>query len=219
MIDAERRTYIYILRDPDTSTIRYVGRTCMPDERLYAHRYSYAPDNNPRKLWVKKLCEQNKYPIMEIVETTTWAESKIAEERMIRHYLDQGCDLTNIDHNPKMEDTPTKHSNIAPDYITIKINKDTRQRLKMLAVRNDESLVELIDRMVEQEETKMETRNLTDNAWVQRVNELSQMVEDMNPAPTSQDDVNWWLTDGWSDLDDDDVTVLRREIKRKYEIE
>lgn len=42
------------------------------------------------------------------------------------------------------------------EYITIKINKDTRQRLKLLAVRNEETILELIDRLVEQEEKRVE---------------------------------------------------------------
>lgn len=64
--------------------------------------------------------------------------------------------------------------------------------------------------------TPTTSRHLTDNAWVERVNHLRQMVDDMNPAPATADDVEWWLTEGWEDLDADDVTVLRREIERKY---
>lgn len=52
--------------------------------------------------------------------------------------------------------TKTTH-NTMPEYITIKVHRDTRQRLKMLAVRNDESLVELINRMVNQEEKRTMT--------------------------------------------------------------
>lgn len=62
----------------------------------------------------------------------------------------------------------------------------------------------------------IEARNLTDNAWIERVGQLRQMVDDMNPAPTTPEEIEWWLTEGWQDLDADDVTVLRREIERKY---
>ena len=40
-------------------------------------------------------------------------------------------------------------------YQTIKINKETRYRLKLLAARNEETMLELIDRLVAQEEERL----------------------------------------------------------------
>ncbi len=44
-------------------------------------------------------------------------------------------------------------------YTTIKINKTTRRKLKLLALRNDCTMIEMMDKLVEQEEKKDNERN------------------------------------------------------------
>jgi hypothetical protein len=43
----------------------------------------------------------------------------------------------------------------ASDYQTIKINKETRYKLKLLAARSGESMLALVDRLVAQEEERV----------------------------------------------------------------
>lgn len=109
MRNPEATTYIYVLRDPDTNAVRYVGKSVWPESRLYSHKFSIGLDKNPRLLWFKAMAEQGKSPAMEIVETTTRRESKAAEIRWIKHYLDEGCDLVNINYNPKIYNTYWKN--------------------------------------------------------------------------------------------------------------
>lgn len=65
-------------------------------------------------------------------------------------------------------------------------------------------------------------KNLTDSAWVARVGELRQMVNDLNDAPANEAEIDYYLTSpdffGNDDFDDADHTVLRREMQRQYKI-
>ncbi len=66
-------------------------------------------------------------------------------------------------------------------------------------------------------------KHLTDNAWVNRVNELRQAVSDLGQPPTSHGDIEFYLSSpdffGTEDFDNADRTVLRREMERQYNIE
>lgn len=48
-------------------------------------------------------------------------------------------------------------------YQTIKINEGTRQKIKLLALLNGETMLELIDRLVTQEEERIGDRTASDN--------------------------------------------------------
>lgn len=45
-----------------------------------------------------------------------------------------------------------------PEYINIKINKATRYRLRLLAARTGETMMALVDRLVEQEQQKLDKK-------------------------------------------------------------
>ena len=61
-------------------------------------------------------------------------------------------------------------------------------------------------------------RNLTDNAWVRRIDELRQCVADQyDPALATPDQFVSWLLSETSDFDHDDIKVLRTEAQRLAE--
>lgn len=94
----DKPTYIYVLRDPNSNEIRYVGKTVQsPRNRLWAH---LAPSElaKPyhRTRWLNTLIQQGQKPILEVIETVPangdWIE---AEQRWIAYYTNSGAPLTN----------------------------------------------------------------------------------------------------------------------------
>jgi hypothetical protein len=66
------------------------------------------------------------------------------------------------------------------------------------------------------------TSNLTDNAWVQRIDELRQMVWDNYDTTATPDEFIEWFVDGEDAEEafyDDDIRILRQEAQRMYEEE
>jgi hypothetical protein len=64
------------------------------------------------------------------------------------------------------------------------------------------------------------TSNLTDNAWVDRIGELRQMVWDNYDTTTATpDEFIEWFVDGEEAFYDDDIRILRQEAQRMYEEE
>jgi hypothetical protein len=65
----------------------------------------------------------------------------------------------------------------------------------------------------------MNAKNLTGNAWTNRVQELRQMVSNLPEPLVSEEGIDWLLESldffGGPDFDEDDRTVLRREMQRQ----
>lgn len=72
-------------------------------------------------------------------------------------------------------------------------------------------LVALADEHAEEEE-------MTDNAWINRVGVLRQMVADVTTAPESQADVEWYISE-FGVTEPDEVEFLQHEFARQYGIE
>jgi len=85
--------YIYVLKDPDTLEIRYVGKTEQGiKKRLSGHIFNSRYHVGE---WVKSLTKKGKIPVIEIIETSTqesWAE----RERYWISIYSIDCNLTNI---------------------------------------------------------------------------------------------------------------------------
>ncbi len=79
-----KTTFIYALCDPDTLTIRYVGKSDNPRKRLILHLLDKQKTHKVN--WINKLKSQNKRPVLKIlkeVEEQLWEE---AEKKWIAHY-------------------------------------------------------------------------------------------------------------------------------------
>lgn len=88
---------IYVLCDPNTCKVRYIGRTRNHLEiRLAQHiikaKYSKKPNHN--QLWIQKLIKIGKIPIIKkLTEIEGWSEAHDLEQSLIQKY---SCrDLTN----------------------------------------------------------------------------------------------------------------------------
>lgn len=95
----DKPVHVYVLRDPSTLQVKYVGVTCQkPRARLAVHvsaaRYR---EKSPVRSWIKGLLKQNQRPLMEVIETVPqggdWQE---AERAWIARYRSDGVQLKNI---------------------------------------------------------------------------------------------------------------------------
>lgn len=93
-------TFIYVLMDPDTLEVRYLGKTVKPIERRLAVHISHAKRVGHKRhvaAWIRSLLDVGKKPIIQSVETVSpngdWVA---AEQRWIAELLEAGADLCNL---------------------------------------------------------------------------------------------------------------------------
>lgn len=66
---------IYVIKDPDTKEIRYVGKSVHGTKRFYEHVKPYALKANTHKAkWLNKLISNSKFPVFEIIDTAETEE-------------------------------------------------------------------------------------------------------------------------------------------------
>lgn len=91
---------IYVLKDPLTNKVVYVGETAKVEQRYKQHRLGVAEDCEEKKEWTARLRRLELRPIMEIIDT---AENKrdavILENKYILKYIGEGCKLFNKKNN------------------------------------------------------------------------------------------------------------------------
>lgn len=91
--------FIYILSDPRTKEIRYVGKAVDATLRLAVHLANSQRERNHKANWIKSLAKDGLKPEMEIVESlyeTSDAEWQIQEKWWISYLRFIGCRLTNL---------------------------------------------------------------------------------------------------------------------------
>ncbi len=91
------KNVIYVLLEPDTNNVRYVGKAVDLYTRIRNHyKPSRLIDKTHKNNWLNKLLNKGKYVKVSIVEQLD-DENLLneAEKKWIKHYKDLGCDLTN----------------------------------------------------------------------------------------------------------------------------
>ena len=86
---------IYILRDPRTYAIRYVGQTVNPDRRTLEHEKNYYQCSPLKTAWIEELANLKLKPVFEVVEDCDHAFVVERERWWCSHFADEGCDLLN----------------------------------------------------------------------------------------------------------------------------
>ena len=103
-----KNVHIYVLKDPETGEVRYVGKT-KRSLRVRLDGHLLSKSNDYRSRWIESLKNKNLSPTIESIELVsdeTWAER---ETFWIRHYKKLGAKLTNGNeggmgcHNPSDE--------------------------------------------------------------------------------------------------------------------
>lgn len=87
---ADGETYIYVLRDPDSGLVRYVGKTRDPAARLDQHRGCSDKTKCHRTRWLARLRREGKAPTMEVVEVVPHGGDWSGAER---DWIDRGLAL------------------------------------------------------------------------------------------------------------------------------
>ncbi len=90
------KTYIYALIDPDTNKIRYIGKSNNPTKRLYDHIHSCNLTNTHKNNWIKSLLEEDKKPIVKVLEEVDMDDWQFYEKYWINK-LKKNNPLTNLD--------------------------------------------------------------------------------------------------------------------------
>lgn len=89
-------TKIYVLKDPDSKKIRYVGKTVQTlIARLGQHVYDAKSKKTHKSYWIQKLISGGKLPIIEEIDSCSWEESSALETFYIAKFKSEGYDLIN----------------------------------------------------------------------------------------------------------------------------
>lgn len=89
-------TFIYVLIDPETNEIRYVGKSNNPKQRLWRHlKKTRENEDCYRTRWINDLKSRDLKPHMEIIEEVPFDQWPERERYWIAYYREQGCHLTN----------------------------------------------------------------------------------------------------------------------------
>lgn len=89
-------TKIYVLKDPDSHEVRYVGKTVQSlIARLGQHIYDSKSKKNHRAYWIQKLVSGGKLPLIEEIDSCSWGDSAALETFYIAKYKAEGANLIN----------------------------------------------------------------------------------------------------------------------------
>lgn len=89
------KTYIYILQDPVTLEVRYVGKSNNPIRRFKSHLWDRPKCTSYSYRWIQKLLKQSLKPIMTIIDETE-DDWKSLEQYWIAQFKAWGYKLTNL---------------------------------------------------------------------------------------------------------------------------
>ena len=89
------KTYIYILQDPTTEEVRYVGKSVNPKRRYNSHLWDKPKVKYYSYYWIQSLLKKGLKPIMTVIDETetNWEE---LERYWISQFKTWGYPLTNI---------------------------------------------------------------------------------------------------------------------------
>lgn len=91
------RWFIYVLKQPDSGAVRYVGWTRDPQKRFKRHlgKARTMEVDYPVCRWLKKLLDAHLVPVMQIVEEGV-GDWEAVEQRWIEKFRSEGADLLNV---------------------------------------------------------------------------------------------------------------------------
>lgn len=90
------RIYIYVLIDPITKKVRYVGKTNNLKKRYRGHLGSAQKKHSYTQRWINKLLNKGVRPIMRVVDEATDETWESRERHWIAALKRQGVKLTNL---------------------------------------------------------------------------------------------------------------------------
>lgn len=91
--------YIYGLKDPRTTEIKYIGSSYNPEKRLQEHIYDTKREKTKKSNWIKKLLLLDLKPEIEILKNSNDEEYLYWENFFIKYFKSEGVILLNYDDN------------------------------------------------------------------------------------------------------------------------
>lgn len=92
-----KKCFIYLLKDPISHSVRYIGKANDLKKRYSQHISSSKKEGKTYvKHWIKTLLAQNIKPIMEKIEEIEYSLWEQRESFWIEFYKNKGCDLCNL---------------------------------------------------------------------------------------------------------------------------
>src|SRR5665213_2971556 len=89
--------YIYVLIDPVSNEIRYVGKTTNPRGRLRQHiNHAKRGERTHRDNWINVLLRNGSEPVFETIDVVSDAYWDKAEQKWVSLFKNSGCRLTNM---------------------------------------------------------------------------------------------------------------------------
>ncbi len=102
---------VYVLRDPITKAVRYIGVTCKPLEVRLAEHLKDTRHNTRKANWIKHLKKSGLSPqIIKLEDFSTKNEACSKEITYIKKYKDDGIDLVNLSNGGEAVMFGRKHS-------------------------------------------------------------------------------------------------------------
>lgn len=88
-----RTTFIYVLKEPDTGEIRYVGKSDNPKQRFGLHLRNRGRSHKIH--WIQNLLSKGLKPDLEIIDEVSFEEWEQWEVAWIEYFRELGSQLTN----------------------------------------------------------------------------------------------------------------------------
>lgn len=127
-----KTTNIYILIDPTSNQVRYVGKTNNIAERYKNHKNRCRDVNTHKRNWINKLRKEKLYPLIEVIDVVPQNEWVYWECFWISYYKSLGCNLTNATYGGDGLSHANKTSfkkGSMPWNKGIPCSKDTREKI------------------------------------------------------------------------------------------
>jgi len=90
------KTYIYVLKDPTTLEVRYVGKTTCLKRRFRSHKCLTAEKGTHLASWIVSLRNKGLLFLMEQIDVVEGDKWKEKEAYYIEFYKNKGCNLVNL---------------------------------------------------------------------------------------------------------------------------
>jgi len=215
---------IYVLEDPITNEVRYVGHTVDADQRWKGHlsQRDHGPKSH-KNIWLKELGSRGLVPRMAIIDPAVPHEvCGEVEQQWIDYFKSRGCDLLNGCNASK----GVRPSYDGWGYIYFKNTPEIEALIGQLrGQRGPDTIADTIrfaitvavDRLYRAEMPKEEAMDLEEKRWNEfYTNWAREIAASVGGHPS---DVKGWLMDGDVSPDDDIERYKQewRELGCQYE--
>lgn len=134
---------IYALADPRTETVRYIGQSVNVTARTKMHLFERVGIKGE---WIAELAGQRLEPTISVLTKVDASSADRVEREYIQRYLDMGCNLLNIIHNPNR----TVQVQDPRSHFTLRVTKSEHAEITEAAREDDRKPADWIRYVVRQ---------------------------------------------------------------------